>query len=201
MDHIELCFGQGMLFRFGMHSKLIDMYTSEETNLSVFRTINTASTMAYRGPLVKVVSLLLRLYENSQLGGPQERELASLLLDAETLHNADLKRLWLILDKSGGRDLKDFIPRALHKLLVSLLCPQSLPETTMSCPTELLLFLTALTESGYLTAASVKGVCCKLQFDFRIIYLHTARLEAKGAEDYEPFRKGGPSELIDYSIG
>lgn len=163
-------------------------YTSEEPNLAVFRAIKTANIQCYRGPLVKVVALLLRLYEYSQLGSRGNKNLASLLLGAEMLQNDHLKRLWMILDKSCGHDVKDFMIRALHPLLVSLLCPQTLPDNT-PCPTEVLLFLTALTESGYRTAASVAGMCCKLQFSFRIIYFHMVRLDAKKVDKFELFEK------------
>ncbi|EDR05382.1 uncharacterized protein LACBIDRAFT_303342 [Laccaria bicolor S238N-H82] len=191
--HITKYVDHGQQFIGSIHEIYrIGLRPTEETNLAIFRTIKTANIKHYRGPLVKVVALLLRLYEYSQLGTPQEKKLASLLLDAEILQSADLKRLWGILNKTEGRDPKDYIPRSLHKLLASLLCYRSLPEANMACPTEMLLFLNALTESGYNTAASVKGVCCKLQFNFRIIFLHIVRLEAKMVQEYEPFNKGPP---------
>lgn len=139
---------------------------------------------------MKVVALLLRLYEYSHSGSRQNKNLASLLLGAEMLQNDHLKRLWMILNKSRGHNVKDFMIRALHPLLASLLCPQTLPDD-MPCPTEVLLFLTALTdsESGYRTAASVAGMCCKLQFNFRIIYLHMVRLDATNVDKFELFKK------------
>jgi hypothetical protein len=137
---------------------------------------------------VKVVVLLLRLYEYSQSGSCGNKNLASLLLGAEMLQNDHLKHLWMILNKISGHNVKDFMICALHPLLALLLCPQTLLDNT-PCPTKVLLFLTALTESGYHTAASVAEMCCKLLFNFCIIYLHMVRLDAKKVDKFELFKK------------
>lgn len=86
-----------------------------------------------------------------------------------------------------GKPKGDFLPRALHRLLKALVFPETLPDTDFQCPTEQFLFLASITGKGFKTASFVKSLCCKMQFCFRVIYLHEVRMEAYQLSEYKPF--------------
>jgi hypothetical protein len=169
------------------------MYFSDEKHLAFFRLINDENIPSYRGPLMKVIAMLVRLAALVQSKKDTDKQVVKSLFLGHDNQLSESRRLCDVLVAMKGKASagNDHISRALHRLLRSLLCPESLSDQDIACPTELFVFLESLTDNavGYRTAASVKGHCCKLQFGFRMIYIHIVRMEAYQISDYTPFEK------------
>ena len=131
--------------------------------------------------------MTLRLVWCARATDRETREIADYLLQGDGKQVTACHRLYDILVKTKGSPPCHFLRRALHKLFESLLCPTALRDGHLVCPTEVYLFLASLSENGYCSARYIRKQCCKIQFCFRIIYIHIARLEAEQLGEYEPF--------------
>jgi hypothetical protein len=145
---------------------------------------------------MKVISMLMRLVSLSRSSNHSSKSVARLLLVGEKSQIAESHRLYDVLEAIKGKNIDDYLPKALHQLLVTLLCPKTLHDVDFACPTEQFLFLASLTKNGYKTASSVKSLCCKMQFCFRVIYIHAVRLHAYQLPQYTPFRKEEDSNKV-----
>ena len=167
------------------------IYFSDEKHLAFFRLINDENIPSYRGPLMKVIAMLIRLASLVQSKNVTDKQVVKSLFLGHDDQLSESRRLCDVLVAMKGKASagNDHLSKALHRLLRSLLCPESLNDQDIACPTELFVFLESLTDNavGYRTAASVKGHCCKLQFGFRMIYIHIVRMEAYQLLDYTPF--------------
>jgi hypothetical protein len=155
--------------------------------------IGGVSILSYRGPLVKTVSMLMRLVGLSRSSRKADKKVADLLLVGEKAQMQESQRLYdviLLLKNKPNKRLS----QSLHRLLNALLCPQDLTDEHFACPTDQFIFLDSLTDNGYKTASAVKSLCCKMQFCFRIIYFQKARMEAYRLLDYTPFEPERRSE-------
>lgn len=170
-----------------------------EVYLAIFRVIEDSNIIHYRIPLMQVVSMLLRLVSLSESKRASDKSMAALLLVGSKTQKLNSKTLHDILIASKGKRIKDnvVLRQVLHRLLESLLCPgEILPDVNFQCPTEISLFLSSLSGNGYKTAASVKQHCCKMQFSFRIIYLHIVRMDAYQLAEYQPFQIAGKGLFV-----
>lgn len=171
------------------------MYFRDEKHLAFFHLINDENIPSYRGPLMKVIAMLVRLAALVQSKKDTDKQVVKSLFLGHDNQLSESCRLCDVLvamkGKASAGNASDHISMALHRLLRSLLCPESLSDQDIACPTELFVFLESLTDNavGYRTAASVKGHCCKLQFGFRMIYIHIVRMEAYQISDFTPFKK------------
>lgn len=197
MDLTGFPSGQGTtgIWRYIFWRALI-IYSRDEKNLAYFRIIEDANIVHYRGPLLKVVAMLMRLVGLSKSKKQDDQKAAELLLIGDKDQLAETHRLYSILRALEGKSTSNHLRQALHRLLQSLLCPQGLPDGNIACPTDIFLFLSSLSEEGLRSAASLKGLCCKIQFNFRIVYLHLVRIEANNITDYEPFEGNAEPSVL-----
>ncbi|KDR67070.1 hypothetical protein GALMADRAFT_147495 [Galerina marginata CBS 339.88] len=178
----------GQRFISSIHGSFrVSLSPRDEKYLAEFRVIEDANIVHYRGPLLKVISMLMRLVILSKANERNDRKVAELLLKGDHHQLAEADRLFSVLKILDGKPKGNNIQIALHRLLKSLLCPESLPDVGIDCPTDVFLFLASLSGEGFRPAASVKNLCCKMQFNFRIVYLHVARIDANNGFDYTPF--------------
>ncbi|KAF8879435.1 hypothetical protein CPB84DRAFT_1638779, partial [Gymnopilus junonius] len=191
----------GQRFISSIHgSYRVSLRPRDEKHLAGFRIIEDASIVHYRGPLLKVISMLMRLVTLSTSKEERNRKVAELLLKCNSGQHTESLRLHSILRALDGKPNNSHLPQALHRLLKSLLCPETLPDVSIGCPTDVFLFLASLSEEGFRPAASVKNLCCKIQFSFRIVYLHIARIVANDIGDYRPFSCHGDQSSEDMGI-
>jgi hypothetical protein len=181
---------------FNLYLKLL---LREEKHLAIFRMIKDANILNYRDPLVKVVSMLLRLVGLSRSRIRADKDIANLLLVGADSQKQESYRLYDLLLTLNGKKHHKRLSQSLHQLLNVLLCPQDIGDADIACPTDQLLFLASLTDNGYKTASVLKSLCCKMQFCFRIIYFHTVRMEAYQLPTYEPFKpeQGSEKSIIE----
>lgn len=130
--------------------------------------------------------MMLRLVLEKRHGNT---EAASALITTSSVkcQRDESQRLYDLIILCKGKLKSRTLTPVLHRLLGTVLQPPSLPDKDIACPTELMILVTSLTKTGFRTAASVKQLCCRLQFCFRIIYLHTARLDGFEFSEYQPF--------------
>jgi hypothetical protein len=141
-----------------------------------------------------IVSMLLRLVGLSRSGTKAEKNMANFLLVGTDAQKQESQHLYDLVLALKGKHHKR-LSQSLHQLLNVLLCPQVLKDADFACPTDQLHFLASLTNNGYKTASVVKSLCCtKMQFCFRIIYFHMARMEAYQLPEYVPFKPERGSE-------
>lgn len=167
------------------------MPISDEKHLANFRLIEDDSLLGYRMPMMKVIAMLIRLTHAKSKSTPQdEKKLTKWLLVGSSSQHKGSTLLYQMLCRVNGK----FTPKAagpirqaLHRLLNALTCPPTLGDDIIACPTEQALFLSSLTPELFKTASYVKSFCCKLQFVFRVIYIHSARLLSSKQENYIPF--------------
>ena len=133
--------------------------------------------------------MLVRLVGLRSSKEPSDQLAAKLLLIGDASQIQESTRMYDILLAMKGKPKRDFLPRVLHKLLKALAFPNTLCDADFQCPTEQVLFLSSITANGFKTASFVKSLCCKMQFCFRVIYLHQVRMEAYRLSEYKPFTK------------
>jgi hypothetical protein len=144
----------------------------EEVHLAPFRLIQDDTIGSYRGPLVGVVAMLMRLcwHKQGKLH-TKERDLAEKLLKATDRSQLEASiRLCKVILTLKGKQHKT-ISTALGQLLEAILCPQDIGCDHIACPTELYIFASFWTAHGHRTAQSVVSKCCKMQFCLRIIHI------------------------------
>ena len=202
MDPTAVRSAQSMASFLKHFCQILIVLSRDEKHLAIFRIIEDASIVDYRGPILKVISMLMQLFSLYNLNKEEDRKVASLLLKGDTAQLIETERLFLILSTIKGKSTGNYLSIAIHRLLKSLLCPPSLPDENLACPTEVFLFLVSLSEEGFHPAALVKGLCCKMQFNMRIVYLHVVRMKAAYhlvGQDYKPFEEDTepPKGMID----
>jgi hypothetical protein len=117
----------------------------------------------------------LRALGNFKLIGTQEQSDAALALYD------------LFIKTKGSPELNDFYPLQ-HRLCDTLLRAKNLSEDPVGCPTDQMIFITALLgPNRYRPASSITAVCAQLQFCFRSILIHVVRLDAEEVDQYTPF--------------
>jgi hypothetical protein len=89
----------------------------------------------------------------------------------------------LFVTSSGSPDVTQ-LRVLIHSLADALLRPKDISEHPVSCPTDQMLFIASLVKDGYRSATYLFRLCSKLDFCFRSILLHIARLHLNGSEEY-----------------
>lgn len=144
-----------------------------------FNFIENLTILSYRTPLLQVIAMLVRLV--SWKSNSKYKNLMKLVVRDQSQIQESRRFHSFLKNINGSTDPEhiNLLHEALHLLLSSLLRPKDLDnEANISCPTEQIIFLASLTKDGFKTAASVKSLCCRMQFGFRIIYVHLIRMAA-----------------------
>jgi hypothetical protein len=110
-----------------------------------------------------------------------------ILIGTQEQSDAALSLYELFIKTKGSPELNDFYPLQ-HRLCDTLLRAKNLSEDPVGCPTDQMLFITALLgPNRYRPASSITSVCAQLQFCFRSILIHVVRLDAEEMDQYTPF--------------
>lgn len=87
-----------------------------------------------------------------------------------------------------GEPVIQEMSKLMHSAFVALLCPPRLKDSPIACPTDQTLLLLALVGPGSFTpASSIMYHCAGLQYTFRCIMVHIARLKSSGLDEYQPW--------------
>ncbi|KAF8060905.1 hypothetical protein FPV67DRAFT_1673739 [Lyophyllum atratum] len=153
---------------------------------SRFRDICPGTSEKYRRALMATIIFMTHFLQKKEDRSTHGLRSFKIEGHPEQVKAADSLRK-LILHKEGNPDIGELRP-LMHRTFVALLCPLELGTSKVTCPIDQALLLLALVGPGlFIRASALMYHSAGLQYTFRCVLIHIARLASVGAQSYQPW--------------
>ncbi|GLB45400.1 hypothetical protein LshimejAT787_2200630 [Lyophyllum shimeji] len=161
---------------------------------SRFRVVTRKTLSEYRQPLVLTLTFMIRLLQAKESGHCDGLGTLRIHGHPKQVDAAGALRN-LFLESKGQPDIEK-MRKLMHAAFDYLLRPPHLEDTLMACPTDQVLFLMCLVDGeNFSSAHGLQGLCAGLQYSFRCVMVHIARLRSTGETSYTPWVQPSNGEL------
>jgi hypothetical protein len=146
--------------------------------------------ITYRQALTRTIAMIIRFIHAHENGN--KRGFGRFVLKGDLKQAQAALDLYSLIIKTRGHPEKSELMTSAHALFDALLRPKTLSEDKLACPTDQMIFLVSILAGGrFRTARTTVNYCSGLQFCFRCIMIHIARLDCIGSDRYVPWRRDG----------